>query len=107
MVKPNKEKGNKKTVKIIEKNNLKLSHKFIYALSLVSIVGFVGVVSESLFSFDIVFYVEAFLMLIIGVGIVERYQKYAAEPAKMIAVMMKTTATIVPNFILFLTHPLF
>ena len=49
---------------------IKLSHRFIYALSLVSIMGFIGIVSESLFDFSLIHYVEAFLMIIIGGGLI-------------------------------------
>ncbi|MFH1500895.1 MAG: hypothetical protein ABIE22_03020 [archaeon] len=46
------------------------SNKFIIALALVSMVGFGGIISETLFSFDANLYVEALLMLIIGVGLI-------------------------------------
>lgn len=46
------------------------SHKFIIALALVSILGFAGIISETLFNFDLGFYVEALLMIIIGMGFI-------------------------------------
>ncbi|MBU1051381.1 MAG: hypothetical protein KJ718_02395 [Nanoarchaeota archaeon] len=46
------------------------SHKFVIALALVSIVGFLGIISATLFNFDMSFYVEAMLMIIIGLGFV-------------------------------------
>ncbi|MFH1802503.1 MAG: hypothetical protein ABH864_03555 [archaeon] len=49
---------------------VKLTHRFITALSIVSILGFLGIVSETLFDFDMGGYVEAGLMLVIGAGLV-------------------------------------
>jgi len=49
---------------------VKLSHRFVTALSIVSILGFLGIVSETLFGYDLRGYVEAGLMLIIGTGMV-------------------------------------
>lgn len=49
---------------------VKLTHRFITALSIVSILGFLGIVSETLFDFSIAGYVEAGLMLVIGAGMV-------------------------------------
>jgi len=60
----------KKAEKIKEKRKLKLSRKFIYALSLVSILGFVGIISETFFEYNLHFYVESLLMLIIGMGMI-------------------------------------
>lgn len=52
------------------KRDIKVSQKFITALSIVSIVGFAAIVSETLFSRDISAYAEALLMLVIGAGLV-------------------------------------
>jgi hypothetical protein len=60
----------KKLEKLPEKKQVKLTHKFVYALSLVSILGFLGIMSQSFFDYDLSFYVEAFLMLIIGAGLI-------------------------------------
>ncbi len=49
---------------------IKLSHRFVTALSIVSILGFLGIVSDTLFSYDLGGYVEAGLMFIIGIGMV-------------------------------------
>jgi len=57
-------------VQVVEPKKHKLSHMFVSALSLVSIIGFIGIVSQSLFDYDVSYYVEAFLMLIIGGGLV-------------------------------------
>tara|TARA_Y100000310_G_scaffold345793_1_gene470022 strand:- start:9783 stop:10181 length:399 start_codon:yes stop_codon:yes gene_type:complete len=53
-----------------ENKRVKASEKFIVALALVSIIGFMGIVSESLFNFDLGLYVEALWMFIIGIGLV-------------------------------------
>lgn len=47
-----------------------VSEKFILALAIVSIIGFVGIVSETLFERDISFYVEALWLIIIGIGFI-------------------------------------
>lgn len=52
----------------LRQRRVKLSHKFITALSIVSILGFLGVISQTLFSYDLSGYVEAGLMLVIGAG---------------------------------------
>ena len=56
--------------KIKPPKRIKASHNFVVALALVSIVGFLGIVSATLFGFDLSFYVEALLMLVIGFGLV-------------------------------------
>ena len=48
----------------------KVSQKFVTALAIVSILGFSGVVSQSFFNFDSSDYIESFLMLIIGTGLI-------------------------------------
>lgn len=49
---------------------VKVSNEFVIALALVSIFGFVGIASESLFDYDLNFYVEASLMIVIGIGLI-------------------------------------
>ena len=49
-------------------NKIKASHKFITILSIISILGFIGIVSRTLFGFDLGVHVEAFWMIIIGIG---------------------------------------
>jgi nitrogen fixation/metabolism regulation signal transduction histidine kinase len=51
-------------------NPTKASHTFITILAIVSIIGFIGIISETLFSHSIGFYVEASLMIAIGIGFV-------------------------------------
>lgn len=48
---------------------VRISQKFVTALAVVSILGFLGIVSESLFGFDMSDYIESFLMFIIGGGL--------------------------------------
>ena len=67
---------NKTPVKILktkpkeESGKVRVSQKFVTALSIVSILGFVGIVSQTIFSYDLGYYVESFLMLIIGLGLI-------------------------------------
>ena len=49
---------------------VRVSQKFVTALAVVSILGFFGVVSKSFFDFDSSEYIESFLMLIIGTGLI-------------------------------------
>jgi len=49
---------------------VRISQKFVTALAIVSILGFFGIVSQSFFDFDSGKYIESFLMLIIGVGLI-------------------------------------
>lgn len=81
----------KKAEKIIEKKKLKLSHNFIYALSLVSILGFVGIISETFFEYNLHFYVESLLMLIIGMGMI-----FESKAKSLIAI--KDTGLTSSNF---------
>jgi len=53
-----------------EKGSIKVSQRFITALSIVSILGFLAIVSETLLDRDITFYIEALLMLVIGAGLI-------------------------------------
>jgi len=66
----NKKIINKKSEKIFEDRKVKVSHKFIIALSIVSILGFIGIVSETLFAKNISTYIESLWMIIIGLGLV-------------------------------------
>lgn len=49
---------------------IKISHRFVNALSIVSILGFLGIVSKTIFNYDLGEYVEALLMFIIGLGLI-------------------------------------
>jgi len=53
-----------------QKSKVKISHRFITALSIVSILGFAGIVSQTLFNFNLENYVEALLMIIVGGGLI-------------------------------------
>jgi len=46
------------------------SRRFIVALAMVSILGFIGVISQTIFGYDIFFYVEALWMMVIGIGMI-------------------------------------
>jgi hypothetical protein len=49
---------------------LKASNKFVIILALVSIISFIGIVSETLFDFNMGLYIEALWMFVIGIGFV-------------------------------------
>ena len=49
---------------------VRVSQKFVTALAIVSILGFFGIMSQSFFDFDSSEYIESFLMLIIGAGLI-------------------------------------
>lgn len=54
----------------VKSRKTKITHRFITALSIVSILEFAAVVSSTLFSFDLNNYSEAFLMIIVGGGLI-------------------------------------
>jgi hypothetical protein len=49
---------------------LKASKTFILILALVSIISLIGIVSDTLFDFDIAVYIEALWMTTIGIGFI-------------------------------------
>jgi len=49
---------------------VKVSQKFVLALSVVSIIGFTGIISDTMFGFDFTNYAEALLMFFIGLGLI-------------------------------------
>ncbi|MFH1592999.1 MAG: hypothetical protein ABIB47_06565 [Candidatus Woesearchaeota archaeon] len=53
-----------------ERQRTTASHTLVMALALVSILGFAGIISRTLFDYDPTYYGEALLMLIIGAGLV-------------------------------------
>jgi peptidoglycan/LPS O-acetylase OafA/YrhL len=56
--------------KEVPRRKVKASDMFVTILALVSIIGFAGIVSITLFNFDLTFYIEALLMVIIGAGLI-------------------------------------
>lgn len=54
----------------IESPKSRASRKFVIALSVVSIIGFFSIMSESLFNFSIGDYIETLWMLALGLGLV-------------------------------------
>jgi len=64
-----KEKPVEKLVKKPE-GKVRVSQKFVTALAIVSILGFVGIISQTIFEHNISYYVEALLMLIIGFALI-------------------------------------
>jgi len=63
-------KGVKENAKKRKIQEFKVFQRFVIILSVVSILGFAGVVSETLFNFIIKGYVEALWMLLLGVGLI-------------------------------------
>ncbi|MFH1377114.1 MAG: hypothetical protein ABIH25_05780 [Candidatus Woesearchaeota archaeon] len=59
----------KKSVQKKVPNKIKVSHRFVTILSIVSILGFVGIISHTLFDYNLSPYIESFWMFIIGFGI--------------------------------------
>ena len=59
---------------VIEKWKSKLSHKFIMILAVVSILGFAGIVSETIFNKNINLHVQALWMIAIGAGMITEAQ---------------------------------
>ena len=59
---------------VVEKWKSKLSHKFIMILAVVSILGFAGIVSETIFNKNINLHVQALWMIAIGVGMITEAQ---------------------------------
>ena len=65
-----KKEGEQKFSQVPEKKRVTATYKFVTALALVSILGFAGIVSSTLFAFDLSFYVEALFMIILGAGFI-------------------------------------
>ena len=55
--------------KVVE-GKVNVSQKFVGALAVVSILGFLGIVSQTIFEYDLSYYIESLLMLIIGIGLI-------------------------------------
>ena len=51
-------------------DKVRVSQKFVVALSIVSILGFIGIISQTIFNYDLSSYVEALWMLVIGLGFI-------------------------------------
>ena len=59
---------------VIEKWKSKLSHKFVMVLAIVSILGFAGIVSETIFNYNINIEIQALWMIVIGAGMLAEAQ---------------------------------
>jgi peptidoglycan/LPS O-acetylase OafA/YrhL len=55
---------------VSEERKVKISQNFVVALALVSIISFVGIISESLFEYNLNSYVESLFMFVIGIGLI-------------------------------------
>ena len=60
----------KKKEALWEDRKVKVSHKFVIALAIVSILGFLGIVSQTLFNKDVSIYIESLWMIVMGVGLI-------------------------------------
>ena len=54
----------------IGEGKVRVSQKFVTALAIVSMLGFAGIISQTIFNYDLSYYVESFLMLIIGLALI-------------------------------------
>ena len=59
---------------IFEKWKSKLSHKFVMVLAIVSILGFAGIVSETIFNYNINIEIQASWLVVIGIGMLAEAQ---------------------------------
>lgn len=59
-----------KEVVVEEKWRSKLSHKFVMILATVSILGFVGIVSETIFNRNINIHIHSLWLIVIGIGMI-------------------------------------
>ena len=55
---------------VVKDKKIKVSQKFVIALSIVSILGFLGIASKTILSTDITNYVESLWMFVIGLGLI-------------------------------------
>lgn len=66
-------------VEEISKEEHKVTKSFVNILAIISIIGFIGIVSSTLFDKPIEIYVESFWLIIMGIGFL-----YEAHPIKLI-----------------------
>lgn len=86
---------------ILEYKRSKVSKSFVTILAIVSILGFMSIISETLFDFDMRLYVESAWMIIIGLGLVLeakirrlRTLKYGINPANFTTLITLTIGGI-------------
>lgn len=53
----------------LQQIRLKASHRFIVALAIVSIIGFLGIFIESIFGINMTAYVEVSWLIVLGIGL--------------------------------------
>lgn len=59
-----------KTKEGVVKKRSRASRKFVIALSVVSIIGFLSIVTESLFGFSFTDYIESLWLVALGIGLI-------------------------------------
>jgi hypothetical protein len=70
-------------IKKKEKNKKETSKVFVAVLAIVSILGFAGIISQSWFGFELIFYIESLILLALGIGfIVEAEPKILFKKSK-------------------------
>jgi hypothetical protein len=79
----------------------KVSKSFVTILAIVSILGFISIISETLFDFDVRLYVESLWMVIVGIGLILearirrlRTLKYGLNPANFTTIITLTIGGI-------------
>jgi len=80
---------------------VKISRRLVTALSILSIIGFAGVISKNIFSFDLDFYTEAALLIVIGIGLVveARIKKLKSIPRGLTSNNLTHLTTIIVGII--------
>jgi hypothetical protein len=66
-----KKRGRKKNNNV---SKVQVSKRFLAALAILSIIGFVDILSDSFFGFNLDNYMEALLLIIIGIGLIVEIQ---------------------------------
>lgn len=87
--------------KRLEYKRSKVSKSFVTILAIVSILGFISIISETLFNFDMRLYIESLWMAIVGIGLVLearirrlRTLRYGLNPANFTTLITLTIGGI-------------
>lgn len=79
----------------------KVSRSFVTILAIVSILGFISIISETLFELDIRLYIESLWMFIVGIGLILearirrlRTLKYGLNPGNFTTIITLTVGLI-------------
>jgi|GEM_PF-1695869 len=87
--------------KRLEYKRSKVSKSFVTILAIVSILGFVSIISETLFEYDIGLYIESLWMFLVGIGLILearirrlRTLKYGLNPSNFTTLITLTVGGI-------------